>query len=82
MKLINHFRKPKEKRTLILVRHGNDSGDDRSLNELGIKQASKLSEKLKNEKFDHIYTSDLKRAFQTFNIIQEKQKNQNISVVK
>ncbi|KAI9140856.1 histidine phosphatase superfamily [Paraphysoderma sedebokerense] len=38
---------------------------DTSLNEQGHKQASRLAYRLKKEKFDHIYSSDLIRAKQT-----------------
>jgi len=59
---------------IILIRHGetdhNKQGKaqgwlDVSLNKTGLKQAQKLARRLKDEVIDVIYTSDLKRAFQT-----------------
>lgn len=59
---------------LILVRHGetienvNDTilGQGQgTLSEFGIEQAKKLAQRLKNEKIDVIYSSDLKRAKDT-----------------
>ncbi|MEO0151214.1 MAG: histidine phosphatase family protein [candidate division WOR-3 bacterium] len=68
---------------IYLVRHGqtdynvNDllqGWTDNELNENGINQAFELSQKLKNEKFDIIFSSDLKRAIQTAQIINENNK--------
>ena len=63
------------KTNLILVRHGQSLGNatrtilghtDLDLSELGYKQASAVAEYLKNnKKIDKIYSSDLKRAFNT-----------------
>jgi len=59
---------------LITVRHGesesNDSGMtagwmDVELTENGVEQAKKVAERLKDEKIDVIYSSDLKRAART-----------------
>lgn len=58
---------------IILVRHGQtqDNVDDiiqkatTPINELGRRQAKILAEKLKDEKIDVIYTSDLQRALET-----------------
>jgi len=59
---------------LILVRHGETPENKKgilqghlnsSLSKEGIKQAKKLSLRLKNEKIDKIFVSDLKRTVQT-----------------
>lgn len=59
---------------IYLVRHGQTFANaekkfagiwDVSLNEIGINQAKSASEKLKHIKFDKIFASDLKRAFNT-----------------
>ena len=59
---------------LYLIRHGrtdsiqNDNliqSPDTPLGEYGLNQAKKLAQKLKPIKFDHIYSSDYARAFQT-----------------
>lgn len=59
---------------LWLIRHGQTSWNaegriqgqmDSDLSELGLKQAAKLAERLKGETFDHVYSSDSKRAKQT-----------------
>lgn len=68
---------------LILVRHGEDEKeiskegyemqkDDAPLTQRGINQVRKLAIKLKLEKIDKIYSSDLKRAFQTASIIEDE----------
>lgn len=44
---------------------------DVSLSELGLKQANNLKEILKDKKFDLVFTSDLKRAVQTSEIVFE-----------
>lgn len=64
-----------EKQTkIILIRHGESIGNatrtilghtDLDLSELGYRQANKTAEQLKNEKIDAIYSSDLKRAYNT-----------------
>lgn len=65
---------------LILVRHGESlwnvqeriQGHSNSdLSERGIEEAKKLAQRLRNEKIDVIYTSDLKRAYKTAKIIQK-----------
>jgi len=65
---------------ILLVRHGiteyNSSYrfcgySDIDLNENGIKQAEKLRDRLKDEKIDAIYSSDLKRAVSTAKIVSE-----------
>ena len=59
---------------IILVRHGQSIGNqsriflghtDLDLSDLGYKQAECTAEYLKNEKIDHIYSSDLIRAYNT-----------------
>lgn len=69
---------------IILIRHG-ETKDNKArivqgqthgeLNEEGIIQAEKLSERLKNEKIDAIFSSDLKRAHDTAIIISKYHKN-------
>ena len=69
---------------LILVRHGEseanfrgisqsakDEWSDTILTKKGIEQAGKLAERLRFEKIDYIYCSDLKRAKQTANKINK-----------
>ena len=59
---------------IIIIRHGQSIGNkeriilghtDLDLSELGYKQADCTAEHLKNEKIDVIYSSDLKRAYNT-----------------
>ena len=59
---------------IIIIRHGQSIGNkeriilghtDLDLSELGYKQADCTAEHLKNEKIDIIYSSDLKRAYNT-----------------
>lgn len=66
---------------LYIVRHGetvwNKEGKtqgmlDSALTDLGILQAEKLGNRLKNEKVDCIYASDLSRAYDTAKIISTK----------
>lgn len=64
---------------IYLVRHGQTDSNlkkiydnvklDEDINENGIKQAEELRDKIKNLKFDIIYSSQLKRAIHTANII-------------
>lgn len=65
---------------VYLVRHGQTFANaekkfagiwDVALNEIGIEQAKKASEKLKHIKFDKIFASDLQRAFHTATYIAE-----------
>lgn len=62
---------------LILIRHGETEYTKASrycgqkqtpLNSEGVRQAKRLCRKMKNVKVDRIYSSDLKRAFQTASI--------------
>ena len=43
---------------------------DTNLTELGIAQAGLIGERLKNEQYDRVFTSDLKRAVDTATIIR------------
>jgi broad specificity phosphatase PhoE len=65
----------------ILVRHGETEHNkedyitgqmDISLNSVGIEQAEKAAERLKNQDFADAYSSDLERAYETTKIIAEK----------
>lgn len=66
---------------LYIVRHGetatnfenkvNGSGTDLSLNEAGRNQAKKLSQQININNFDEIYSSPLKRAYQTAEILNQ-----------
>jgi len=65
--------------TLYLVRHGetewnvkkiNQGQSESSLTENGIAQAKETAEKLKEIKFDAIFSSDLSRAYRTAEIIK------------
>lgn len=66
---------------LGIIRHGSthwntegraQGNSDIALNDEGILDAHKLAERLANEKWDVIYSSNLKRAVQTAEIIAEK----------
>ena len=68
-------------KNIYFVRHGQtdynlneiiQGATDIELNETGIKQAYEAKEKLKNIKFDKIYSSPLKRAKKTADIIGEE----------
>lgn len=60
---------------IYLIRHGrqdiNAFNEDVPLSERGIKQALLLKERLKDESYDKIYSSTLKRAIETADIINE-----------
>jgi len=67
--------------TFYLVRHGNTENNragktsgqiDTPLTEEGFKNADVLVEKLQHIRFDHVYSSDLGRAFITAFILAEK----------
>lgn len=68
-----------------LVRHGESifnalniyqgASQDSSLSETGIKQAERLARKLALRNYAGIYSSPLKRAFNTAKIIRQKQQN-------
>lgn len=64
---------------IIIVRHGETLENIQdilmghmpgTLSELGIEQARKVALRLKDERFDHIFSSDLKRSFDTANHIR------------
>ncbi len=66
---------------LYLVRHGETAWNvqrryqgqsDLPLSDVGVEQAEALACRLADEKFDAIYASDLKRAWETANAIAEK----------
>lgn len=66
----------------FLIRHGetehNKEGaitgqTDVSLNQKGVEQAEKLAQRLENEDFDAVYSSDLERTYETTKIVAEKQ---------
>lgn len=59
---------------LLLVRHGEDSYNtveniDKSLSEIGVRRARALGRLLKNKGVDVIFTSPMKRAYETAMII-------------
>lgn len=65
---------------IYIVRHGQTDWNlegryqgriDIELNETGISQAEKISEKLKDVKFDKVFSSPLKRAHKTAQIISD-----------
>ena len=73
---------------LYLIRHGQTEWNvekkmqgkkNSNLTKLGIEQANKLSERLSNENFDYIYSSPLKRAYDTAKIIRGQR---NIEIIK
>ena len=56
---------------IYLLRHGEKNKDGTALSKNGIKQASYLAKKLKDIKFNKIYSSDLVRCKQTAEIISK-----------
>lgn len=73
---------------IYFVRHGQTENNIRkklagivnvSLNENGIKQAELIAEELKDERFDFVFCSPLKRAIDTANIIN-KYHGKNIEI--
>ena len=65
---------------IYIVRHGqtnwnvegrNQGRTDIELNEKGIEQAKTIHEKLKDKKFDKVFSSPLKRAYKTAQIITD-----------
>ncbi len=71
---------------LIMIRHGqtdaNSTGRlsgqvDSELSETGVAQAAALAQRLANDRFDHIYTSDLKRAISTATAVSSEQQVQS-----
>ena len=61
---------------LVLVRHGECGGEPRQpelgppLTPLGRRQAARVAKRLAEEEFDHIYSSDLARAYETAQAIR------------
>jgi broad specificity phosphatase PhoE len=74
---------------LFIIRHGESIANakgihqgqrvDTGLSKLGKAQAKKIAERLKDEKFEAIYSSDLKRAKETAEIIAKPHKLKVIS---
>ncbi|GBE19836.1 glucosyl-3-phosphoglycerate phosphatase [archaeon BMS3Abin17] len=69
---------------LILVRHGETEENKRreimgqkqgTLSSLGIEQAKKVAQRLKDEKIDYIFSSDLARASDTAKEIHKFHQN-------
>ena len=67
---------------IYMVRHGQTDWNlegryqgriDIELNEKGIEQAEKIKEELKDLKFDKVFSSPLKRAYKTAQIITDKE---------
>jgi len=76
---------------LVIVRHGQSQWNlenrftgwvDVDLSPAGEAEAKKAGDKLKNYKFDLAYTSDLKRAQRTLEIILKETNQENIPVAK
>ena len=74
---------------IIITRHGeteeNKAGllqghNEGTLSPKGIEQAEKLAHRLKNEKIDRIFTSDLYRALKTTAIISKYHKNTRVEI--
>ncbi|WP_232699849.1 histidine phosphatase family protein [Brevibacillus daliensis] len=70
-----------DKTILYLIRHGETDWNinqriqghtNTDLNEAGKEQAAKLAEALSTESFAHIYSSDLKRAFETASMLGKR----------
>ena len=66
---------------LVVVRHGETAWNllgkqqgqlDAELSETGVEQAERMAEALAQERFDHLYTSDLGRAARTAEIIARR----------
>lgn len=58
---------------IIFIRHTEkeETGEDPSLTEKGIKQAKHLANRLKKEKFNEFYCSDMNRAKQTAEVVSK-----------
>ena len=77
----------KNQTKIIVIRHGESLGNkdriilghtDLDLSELGYLQAKRTAEELKTEKIDKIYSSDLKRAYNT---AYQNAKIRNLNVI-
>jgi probable phosphoglycerate mutase len=80
----------KEQKVVFLIRHGNTEYNEKQLfrghlniplNSAGIEQAEKTGKFLKDIKFDHIYSSPLRRAYETAEIIKKYQSS-DVEVLK
>ena len=67
---------------VFLIRHGETEHNregaitgqtDVDLNQKGVEQAQKLTDRLENEAFDAAYSSDLERTYETTKIVAERQ---------
>ncbi len=76
---------------LLITRHGETKENVKgivqghlhgNLTEKGIHQAEKLALRLKNEKIDHIYSSDLRRAADTAKLIAKYHPDTPLEFVK
>ncbi len=74
---------------LFLVRHGETDWNkdhkimgitDISLNEIGVQEAEKVGALLANQNFDVVYTSPLKRALETLEIIKKYVKCEKVEI--
>lgn len=61
---------------IVFIRHAEkeEAGEDPYLTKKGIKQAKHLAKRLKKEKFDEFYCSDMNRAKQTAEIVSRVSK--------
>ena len=59
---------------IIFIRHAEkeETGEDPYLTKKGIKQAKHLSKRLKKDKFNEFYCSDMNRAKQTAEIVSKE----------
>ena len=73
---------------VVIVRHGQAHGEPlpgeigRPLTALGRKQADRVAKRLSKEHLDHIYSSDLSRAYHTAQAIRRFHKNTPFTVTK
>ena len=77
--------------TIVFIRHGESVWNkenrftgwtDVDLTEEGVKEAQEAARQLKNWKFDIVYTSLLKRAIKTWNIIADCNNQHHVQVYK
>lgn len=70
---------------IVIVRHGQTNWNiegkwqghsDIPLNTTGVQQAAQAAEQLKNERIDHVYSSDLSRAIETARTINQHHQKQ------
>ena len=73
---------------LALVRHGQKGGPEidglagPSLTAMGKRQAKRLAARLADEPFDHIYSSDMARAYQTCKAVREHHRDTPYTMLK